>query len=129
MPASTTSTRSPCCSGEPVPSIHWGRFVRRESLGHPCLHLTRGPSPHPARFSFRKNSETPFSRSLYKKGGNLSDVHRHWWLYLALIRIQKPVPQPGFIAGQTHRRALSVFSLFTQSAMSRESRQYICRNK
>ena len=84
-----------------------GRCVSRESLGPPCLHLTRGPSPHPAGFSFRISSETPFSRSLSIKRGNLSHVQRGWYLYLLLIGIQKsytptclycwPNPQTSFI--------------------------------
>ena len=31
-------------------------------------------------------------------------------VYLLLISIKKLIPQPAFIAGQTHSRALSVFS-------------------
>ena len=53
-----------------------GRCVSRESLGPPCLHLTRGPSPHPAGFSFRISSETPLSRSLSVKEDSLNHVHR-----------------------------------------------------
>ena len=90
-----------------------GRCVRRESLGPPCLHLTRGPNPHRAGFSFRISSETPFSRSLCIKRGNLSHVQRGWYLYLLLIGIQNLTPQPAFIAGQTHRRPLSVFFFFS----------------
>ena len=75
-----------------------GRCVRRKSLGPPCLHLTRGPSPHLAGFSFRISSETPFSRSLSIKTVNLSHVQRGWYLNLLLIGIQNLTPQPAFFA-------------------------------
>lgn len=34
-------------------------------------------------------------------------------VYLLLISIKKLIPQPAFIAGQTHRRPLSVFFFFS----------------
>lgn len=114
MPASSTSTKSRCCSGEPVPPVHWAvkaRLVRRESLGAPCLPLTGGPSSHPAPLPFRMNSETPFSRSVNYWGGNLSDAHRGQRLYPLLIRILLKACAPTWLYCWPHPQTCFLFSL------------------
>lgn len=136
MPASTTSTRSPCCSGEPVPPSPWAEEeackVGRPRAPEPHSPLTRGQSPHPARFSLRTSSETPFSRFLDTWACDLSSVHTE--LLSACPLAGHPSPkgwvQPGFVVA-TSTGMLHLYSVYSwgNARRQRESGQCICHDQ
>ena len=110
-PTSTTSIRSPCCSGEPSrPSTEqWKQVCEEEKPGSPLLaslQRTKCPSSWVLLQSKLRNS---FIQAYLSRKTTLA-MCTEGSVYLLPIRIEKLTPQPAFIVGQTHSRALSIFS-------------------
>lgn len=106
-------------SGFPLPAGWRGLVCARAEPESPapCLRPAGGQSPHPAALSLRMSSETPFSGRLHHGASHLTMCTGREGSTCLLTRgPESKVPQPG----RTHRHAFSVFSLLTQSAMSRE---------
>ena len=137
MPTSTTSIRSPCCSGEPSrPStVQWRQVCEEEKPGSPLLaslQRTKCPSSWVLLQNKLRNS---FIQVFIRQGRQPQPwaqrvVSTCFWsaskAYTPTCLYCWPNPQSCFIC--------FLFS-FTPSAISRESwciesnRQYICHNK